>query len=299
MGEAVSIGLVFQGAHRLMGALASAFKEGTVLRLQDLGELGGELLVFGGPYSNLQATRALMAEARTRGIPASNCICTGDVVAYCADAVASIAAIRDFGCRVVAGNCEKQLAEGAADCGCGFEVGTTCDVLSAGWYGHANTQIGGQDRAWMADLPDVIRFTWQGQRVAVLHGGATNVARFLWPVSPEEAGFAEEIRALESLSGPVDIVLAGHCGIAFAREVDGRRWINAGVIGMPPHDGRAETRFAILSGSGAVFHRLGYDHQAARAAMVQAGLTQGYQDSLQTGVWPSEDVLPKEMRRGG
>ena len=32
-------------------------------------------------------------------------------------------------------------------------------------------------------------------------------------------------------------------------------------------------------------------------AMRSAGLTQGYDTALQTGNWPSEDVLPKELRR--
>ena len=39
----------------------------------------GPLLVFGGPYSNLQATRAVLDEAARRGIPAKRVICTGDV----------------------------------------------------------------------------------------------------------------------------------------------------------------------------------------------------------------------------
>ena len=41
----------------------------------------GPTLVFGGPYSNLQATRAVLAEAARRGIPHQRVVCTGDVVA--------------------------------------------------------------------------------------------------------------------------------------------------------------------------------------------------------------------------
>ncbi len=33
--------------------------------VHNLGPIDGPLLVFGGPYSNLQATRALLAEAET------------------------------------------------------------------------------------------------------------------------------------------------------------------------------------------------------------------------------------------
>ena len=54
------------------------------------------ILVFGGPYSNLRATRALIAEAHRLGIPGDRAICTGDVVAYCAEPEETVAAIRDF-----------------------------------------------------------------------------------------------------------------------------------------------------------------------------------------------------------
>ena len=39
------------------------------------------LLCFGGPYSNLQALQAMLAEARRLGIPPERMLCTGDVVA--------------------------------------------------------------------------------------------------------------------------------------------------------------------------------------------------------------------------
>ena len=92
------------------------------------------LLVFGGPYSNLRVLAALRQRVGELGIPASQTICTGDVVAYCAEPEETTQAIRDWGCHVIAGNCEEQLAAVAADCACGFEPGTECDTLAKGWY---------------------------------------------------------------------------------------------------------------------------------------------------------------------
>ena len=89
----------------------------------DLLTTTGPVLVFGGPYSNLQATEALFAESRHRGIGADLMICTGDLVAYCADAQGVVDLIRASGVAVVRGNCEEQLASGAEDCGCGFRRG--------------------------------------------------------------------------------------------------------------------------------------------------------------------------------
>ncbi|WP_293447608.1 metallophosphoesterase family protein [Planktotalea sp.] len=261
------------------------------MRVDDLGELSGEITVFGGPYSNIQALEALLAVAQ------GTLICTGDLVAYCGAPNAVIDKVRNRDIHVVAGNCEKQLAARALDCGCGFEDGTTCDLLSAKWYAFANAQVDDASRDWMAKLPDAILFTHSGQRIAVLHGGITDEARFIWSVSQSD-DFLEELDALNMLCGDIDMVIAGHSGIAFERDVAGVRWVNAGVIGMPPHDGTSQTEFLRISHEGQIyFEKLTYDVSGAVADMVSAGLTQGYHRALQTGIWPSEDVLPDALRR--
>jgi predicted phosphodiesterase len=264
--------------------------------VKDLGEIDGDMLLFGGPYSNLQATEALLIEAAHLGIDAEHMICTGDVVAYCGDPSATVDLIMDSGIPVVAGNCEKQLAANALDCGCGFETGTTCDLLSAGWYAHATAEVTEKHRNYMAQCPDIIVFTRGGQRYAVIHGGVTDNARFIWSAS-ETVVFEEERAAIEALVGKIDAVVAGHSGIAFEKDVAGIKWINAGVIGMPPHDGEADVRFAILSQGKAEIRRLSYDVDAAVARMKEVGLVQGYHAALASGIWPSEDVLPTSLRR--
>ncbi|MFK7744031.1 MAG: metallophosphoesterase [Roseobacter sp.] len=262
---------------------------------RDLGTIDGSIVLFGGPYSNLQATRALLNEAFTLGCSGHRLICTGDVVAYAADPVGTVDAIMSSGAIVVAGNCEKQLSVGANDCGCGFEEGTTCDLLSAGWYAFAARHLTEQGRGWMMACPDIVSFRHQGARYAVIHGGFSAIARFIWPTS-DLSIFTQEWALIEQAIGSVDHVVAGHCGIPFERVTPKGRWINAGVIGMPPHDGGQQTRYAILDGGEVRFHRLTYDVEAAFDAMVQADLTQGYHESLRSGYWPSEDILPEPLR---
>ena len=256
--------------------------------VKDLGQMPESIVLFGGAYGNLQAVQAVTAIADGRPM-----INTGDMVAYCADGADVVRALAEVPC--VAGNVEKQLASGADNCGCGFEAGTVCDLLSAGWYAHAKASLGAAELAVMRACPDVIVFAQAGLRFAVLHGGVSDVARFLWSVSPE-AAFAEELRLLTAACGPVDAVVAGHSGIAFQKDVGGVTWINAGVIGMPPNDGGQSTEYVVLQDGQPHFHRLAYDAAGARAAMVSAGLTQGYHDALITGRWPSEDVLPQALR---
>lgn len=258
----------------------------------DLGKIDGPITLFGGPYSNLQALQEFLIRA---GSP--NLICTGDVVAYGANPVECIALLRSSDCVVVAGNCEKQLSARAESCGCGFEEGSACDLLSRGWYPFANAQVTQDDRDWMGALPDVVTFEQSEKRFAVIHGGITDISRFLWNSSPVSE-FRQEIAALTVALGPIDGVIAGHSGLAFERKIGRVHWINAGVIGMPENNGRTETRYAILDRGTVQFHNLSYDHDAACAAMQSAGLTQGYDKALVTGYWPSEDVLPADLRKG-
>ena len=273
-----------------MGAQAGAIKGRQAVNVADFGHFEGPLVLCGGPYSNLQATRAMVEAAAGRAV-----ICTGDTVAYCADPAPTVALVRKSGWRVIAGNCERQIAEGADDCGCGFGDGSACDLLSRGWYPHALAATDAAGRAWMAELPDVATFVHEGRRYAVVHGGGTAINRFVWP-SSAEVDFERELSAIEQVTGPVDGVISGHCGIAFQRRIGAHHWINAGAIGLPPHDRRPETRYAVLDAGEVAIHRLAYDHEAAAVEMEAVGLTQGYEAALRTGIWPSEDILPPELR---
>ena len=256
---------------------------------QDLGTLTGDLLLFGGPYSNLQATQALFAE--THHIKRKNRICTGDMVAYCADARATAELVlRECGA-VVAGNCELQLSQGAEDCGCGFEEGTACDLASGAWYAHANAQMASM-RVALAALPQRIFFEHEGLRYAVIHGGVSDVARFIWQTDTDGV-FKNEINLL---GRDVDVVVSGHSGLPFERRVGDVIWLNAGVIGMPPHDGGVSTRYVIASERKFSIQNLHYDYEQAAQRMEACGLTQGYETGLRTGIWPAEDVLPQDLR---
>ena len=99
------------------------------------------VLVFGGPYSNLEATKAVLAQAEKLSISSDRVICTGDVVAYGADPIGTVALVRDAGIHVVQGNCDESLAAGAADCRCGFPAGSACERLSSAWFAYADRML--------------------------------------------------------------------------------------------------------------------------------------------------------------
>lgn len=265
------------------------------MTVRDLGPLAdGPLLLFGGPYSNLQATRAMREEAEHLGVPPRRIICTGDVVAYCADPEATVALVRDWGIHVVMGNCEESLGQGADDCGCGFDEGSTCERLSRDWYGYAQRALSAESRRWMRGLPRRLAFRFGGLDWRVVHGAVDDISRFLFASAPDAVLTAE----LDAAGA--DAVIAGHCGLPFTRCLGGRLWHNPGVIGMPANDGTPAVWFSLLeAGDGGVMlthHRLSYDHRAAARRMQEEGLPQGYAAALETGLWPSLDMLPAAER---
>ena len=253
------------------------------------------VLVFGGPYGNLEATKALLSEAGLKGIAPENIICTGDVVAYCADPQATVDLLRKKNIAVVMGNCEEQLGLGAEDCGCGFEEGTACDVLSQQWYTFSSQHLDAPSCAWMRALPRKIILEIAGLRLAIIHGSVSEIARFVFNSSPDST-LQQEIDLSEC-----DGVIGGHCGLPFTRMVDGKLWHNPGVIGMPANDGTPRVWYSILTvldnSLRISHHALAYDFVGAAQRMRDAGLPIGYAECLENGLWPSLDVLPEVEKR--
>ncbi len=259
----------------------------------DLGTTTGRMLVFGGPYSNLRASAAMRAEAGRLGIAPDHVVCTGDVVAYCAEPEETSRLIAAWGCHVIQGNCEQQIAEGADDCACNFEEGSACAALAKGWYPFARARVSDDMRGWMRGLPEAIRFSCGGLRFRVVHGGVTQVNR--WVFGSDVATLAEECQAAGA-----DVVIAGHAGLPFVARSGRRTWFNPGVIGMPANDGTPEVWYGLVTpfadGVELTTHRLAYDFAGASAAMRRHGYANGYARSLVTGLWPSLDIFPTTER---
>ena len=261
--------------------------------------MDGPVLVFGGNYSNLEATVALQREVARLGIRPENIVCTGDVVAYCADPVATVAAVRDWGVHVIMGNCEESLGWNKDDCGCGFEEGTACEQLSIDWYAYANRELGEEQREWMRSLPRRLDITIGDRRLAVIHGSVESINSFVFASTP----WMDKERQIAK-SG-CHGVIGGHSGIPFSHAAGGKLWHNSGALGMPANDGTARGWYSLFIPNGPDIEirslSLPYDAPSAARKMRDRGLPPGYAEALETGLWPSCDVLPATelARRGG
>jgi len=251
-------------------------------------------LVCGGAYSNLEALSALLEAADALSIPPGRIIHTGDVIAYCASPAETAGLLRDARVHAIQGNVEESLASALPDCQCGFEAGSLCNALSAEWFAYADARVGDELRRWMGRLPRHLTFEMSGRRIRVVHGGVNEINRFVYASLPE-SDFEAEFAAADA-----DMIVAGHSGLPFTRCTGPQVWHNSGPLGLPANDGTPRAWFSVLTPrEGAMtieHHALDYDHDTARAKMLEAGLGAGYADTLRSGLWPSLDVLPPPER---
>lgn len=259
-------------------------------KITDLGIIKGKTLLFGGVYSNLQALEALKAIAEKENIPAENCICTGDIVGYCAQPEETVQLFKIWKAKSILGNVEIQLAESAEDCGCDFTEGSRCDGFSKLWYPFAQSKLSKNSIEYLATLPDYISFTYANKKVTVVHGDYFNVSEFVFKSTDWELK-SKNFEATES-----NVIIAGHCGLPFNQEKDNKLWLNPGVIGMPANDGSPQVWYAILddtNGSLEFSHyNLDYNYKLTNKLMQNGLLPEEYARTIITGIWDNTEILP-------
>ena len=260
-------------------------------KIVNLGKLSGKVLVFGGVYSNLQALNAIITYAEKNDIPPENCICTGDIVGYCAQPEECILKFKNWGAKSILGNVEIQLNEGATDCGCDFKSGSRCDDFSKSWYPYAQNNLSKEAFNYISQLPHYIKFDYAGKTISVLHGSRFNVSEFIFK-STEWETKASNFKATQS-----DVIIAGHSGLPFYTHNEHKLWLNPGVIGMPANDGSPKVWFAVLDDHNNKFNfeyqKLSYDHKLASSLMLKSNLPEAYAKTLLTGIWDNTEILPE------
>ena len=258
--------------------------------IKDLGTLNGKIMVFGGVYSNLQALEAIKELAFADGISSKNIICTGDIVAYCAQPKECITLIKDWGIHCIAGNVELNLVNDIDHCSCNFEDGSRCDTFSRQWYPYLKSQVNQDDIDWLATIPEFLSFAYADKKMAVVHGSYFDTSEFIFKSTEWEKKQAN----FDALNA--DIILAGHCGLPFSQTKNDKLWLNAGVIGMPANDGTPKVWYAILDDSNGFNYEikaLRYDFEKAAELMDDKPLPKTYQQTLRTGIWDNCEILPE------
>ena len=256
--------------------------------------LSEKLLIFGGVYSNLQALEALKALVEEQNINADHIICTGDIIAYCAQPVACVELIRNWNILTISGNVEQQIAEGLEDCACDFDQGSRCDIFSKQWYPYAQSKIKGENLKWIQSLPEHLTFDYHNQKIVVLHGSFHNTSEFIFGSTPWK------VKQKNFDDTEADIILSGHCGLPHSTSKNNKHWLNAGVIGMPANDGKSHVWYMTIEMVDGILHyehhTLDYNHTTAAKKMNELGLVPSYAETLTTGLWDNMEILPEKER---
>jgi predicted phosphodiesterase len=260
-------------------------------KIENLGPLSGKVLLFGGVYSNLQALEALAEIAKKEGIDPSNCICTGDIVGYCAQPEETIQFFKDWNAKSILGNVEIQLHENAEDCGCDFTKGSRCDDFSKLWYPFAKSKLSASSLSFISTLPEFIQFEFANKKITVVHGSYFNTSEFIFKSTPWTT------KAVNFKETNSDVIIAGHCGLPFNHLQNDLLWINPGVIGMPANDGNPVVWYVILEEKNAELtfehHYLNYDYELTNNYMIEHGLPKEYADTILSGIWDNMEILPE------
>lgn len=261
-------------------------------KIEHIGKLSGKILLFGGVYSNFQALEQLKTIAETESISPENCICTGDIVGYCAQPEETVQFFKNWGAQSILGNVEIQLRDGAEDCGCDFRKGSRCDGFSELWYPFAQNKLSKDSLEFIKTLPDHIQFIYANKKVTVVHGSYFNTSEFIFKSTSWET-------KLPNFSvNDSDVIIAGHCGLPFFHQENNLLWLNPGVIGMPANDGTPNVWYAILEDENESFkfehHNFQYDHIKTSQLMQNELLPKEYAQTILTGIWDNTEILPSE-----
>ncbi|WP_026450371.1 metallophosphoesterase family protein [Aequorivita capsosiphonis] len=259
-------------------------------KTEHIENLKEKVLLFGGVYSNLQALEELKRIAEAENISPENCICTGDIVGYCAQPEETVQLFKLWGAKSIAGNVELQLRDGAENCGCDFKAGSRCDGFSQLWYPYAQSKLSKSSLEFIKTLSESLHFEYTGKRVTVVHGSYSNVSEFIFKSTPWETKL-KNFKETKS-----DVIIAGHCGLPFHHMEENKMWLNPGVIGMPANDGTPQVWYMVLNDEkeklSFTHRRLDYNFTLTSKLMQNALLPQEYAKTILTGIWDNTEILP-------
>jgi diadenosine tetraphosphatase ApaH/serine/threonine PP2A family protein phosphatase len=256
------------------------------------------IAIFGGVYSNHLALEALLEDVSDRGI--DQIYCLGDLGGFGPHPDRTCDILREAGVQVMQGNYDNSIGHDLSDCQCGY-TDAKDNYFARVSYDYTYRNTGSENKKWMRELPQNFVFDLAGKRVRLCHGSPRKMNEFLWDSTSSTAFLDRLCTDFEA-----DIIVATHTGLHWRRELlQGRQFINCGVIGRPSNDGQRCVWYTILNAcaNGEISHEfipLAYDHERLAAEMRAENLPEEFVDTIETGWWTTcLEILPaKERARG-
>ncbi|MGA8892626.1 MAG: metallophosphoesterase family protein, partial [Anaeromyxobacteraceae bacterium] len=130
----------------------------------------------------------------------------GDLVGYGPDPAAVVDRVRSLGIPTVRGNYDDGIGNRRGECGCYYAT-DEARADGAASYAFTDAALNDADHAWLAALPDELRFEAGGLRVLLVHGSPRKINEYLLLDRPE----TQLVRLAEQAGA--DVVCIGHIHI--------------------------------------------------------------------------------------
>lgn len=212
----------------------------------------GSVAAISDLHGNLPALEAVLREIEQIGpelIVVGGDIATGPMPRETLDAVLALG----NRARLIRGNADRELVALWDALARGEEPS---DDGMGGLITWAARQVRGEQRDVLASLPQTLEVEIAGLgRTLVCHGSPRSDEEIITAISPEDR--LEPMLDAQSAT----VVVRGHTHVQFDRVVSGRRFVNAGSVGMPYED-RPGAYWALL-GPTVELRRTGYDFGVA------------------------------------
>jgi len=204
--------------------------------------------------------------------------CLGDLVGYGPRPNEVISLLKTLEIPTVMGNYDDGVGYERGDCGCAYT--TTQERMdgqvSIDWTTRTVTQA---NKEYLRGLEKSIMVEAEGRRLLLVHGSPRRINEYLYEDRPK----ASLNRMLESLN--IDALVCGHTHKPYHRVVDGVQVINDGSVGKPKY-GDPGACYALISVAAEIeveFRRVEYPVQSMVDEIEEAGLPEGFAESLLTG----------------
>jgi predicted phosphodiesterase len=256
----------------------------------------GRIAVFGGVYSNYLALQAALHDAKSRDVDA--CFCLGDLGAFGPYPDRVFPLLREGQVQCIQGNYDNSIGNDLPDCQCGY-TDPRDNHFARISYQYTLNHTSAENRQWMRELPQNLRFQLGKYRLLLCHGSPRRINEFLWE-STTSTHFLEHL----ALGHDAEVILSTHTGIRWWRQLShDRHFVNVGVLGRPENDGRTNVWYSILEAKpnfAVEFVPVKYDHHRLAKEMRDEGLPEEFATTILTGWWTTcLEILPaKERRRG-
>jgi predicted phosphodiesterase len=256
-----------------------------------------KLALFGGVYSNHLALKEMIKDAHSQNI--IEIYCLGDLGAFGPNPDKVFPIIKKYRIPVVKGNYDNSIGNGLNDCQCGY-TDPRDNYYAKLSYDYTFTKTSEENKMWMKELPSEKRIEINGRKLFLCHGSPRQTNEFLWETTTP-THFLEKL----CKDYDADIICATHTGIHWDRKLtDGKRFINAGVLGRPENDGSTQVGYTILefdkNDLKVEYRKIDYDYEQLVFEMKKEKLPEEFIETILTGWWTTcLEVLPgKERLRG-